>query len=394
MKIAGIIAEYNPFHNGHAWHVRQTRSLTGCDYVIACMAGHFTQRGEAACMSKWARTRMALECGIDAVFELPAMFAVRSADVFARGGVAILGGLGADILSFGSETEDLGLIHKIALLKSEEPEAVSRRLREKLGEGMSHARAWGEAAAEYCGLPVETLNQPNLILASEYVRMIDALRLDMQPVAVLRKGAYHGEDMGPFPSAAAIRSAFARGDVDAAVSAIPEPARSYAAADAMHPMDDILMYRLRGMSLDQLRALPESGEGIENRLYRQCRQTGSREALLDGLKCKRYTRTRLSRMLTYAVLSLDKALAEACPLPPYARLLGARETAKPLLGELKARACIPIFSNTADLRGDACFELECRATDLWSLMHDAPEERRAGREFREKFVRVQPCTTA
>ena len=162
MKIAGIIAEYNPFHNGHAFHVLETRRATGCDWVIACMAGHFTQRGEPAALSKWARARMALACGVDAVFELPALFAVRPADTFALGGVAILGGLGADVLSFGCETDDMALIRALADIKGTEPEAVSLRVREKLDAGMSHARARGEAVGEYLGLPPETINRPNL----------------------------------------------------------------------------------------------------------------------------------------------------------------------------------------------------------------------------------------
>ena len=125
MKIAGIVAEYNPFHRGHAYHVQQTRRLTGCDFVIACMAGHFTQRGEPALWSKWARARMALASGVDAVFELPALFAVRTADAFSRGGVAILGGLGVDALSFGSETDDRVLLSLLADLRRSEPEALS-----------------------------------------------------------------------------------------------------------------------------------------------------------------------------------------------------------------------------------------------------------------------------
>ena len=137
MRIAGIIAEYNPFHNGHALHIRRTREATGCDYVVACMAGHFTQRGEPALWSKWARARMALASGVDAVFELPALWAVRPADAFARGGVAVLGGLGCDVLSFGSETADLALLRRLAALRANEPAELSRSIREKLDGGLS-----------------------------------------------------------------------------------------------------------------------------------------------------------------------------------------------------------------------------------------------------------------
>lgn len=117
MKIAGVICEYNPFHRGHAYHLAETRARTGCDYIVACMTGSFVQRGEAACLSKWTRAEMALRSGADAVFELPALYAIRTADVFARGGVAILSGIGADVLSFGSETADMHLLESIAELR-------------------------------------------------------------------------------------------------------------------------------------------------------------------------------------------------------------------------------------------------------------------------------------
>lgn len=387
VRVAGIIAEYNPFHGGHAWHVVETRRRSGCDWVIACMDGHFTQRGEPALWSKWARARMALACGVDAVFELPALFAVRPADAFARGGVAVLDGLGADVLSFGSELDDLGLLRTLADLREGEPEAVSAKVREKLAAGKSHARARGEAVSEYLGLPCEAVNQPNAALAAEYLRAIKTLNAKIEPLAVRRRGDYHGETLGPFASAGAIRAALERGEAEAALAAVPEPARAWAQPDALHPMDDMLLYRLRGMDEAALATLPDGGEGLEHRLYRLCREASGREALLDALKCKRYTRARLSRMLACALLGFDRALLQSVTLPPYARLLGLRPGAEPLLRELKARATLHIASNAAALRGDPCFEAECRATDAWSLLHDRAEERVMGREFRESFVR-------
>ncbi len=387
MKIAGIIAEYNPFHEGHARHVRETRRLTGCDGIVACVAGHFTQRGEPTPWSKWARARMALACGVDAVFELPALFAVRTADAFARGGVAILGGLGCDALSFGSEA-DLGLLAAMADLRRDEPEALSRRIQERLDAGMSHARARGEAVAEALGVDPADVNRPNAILGAEYLRAIADQGAAMRPVAVRRVGDYHGEALGEYASATAIREAIRRGDTAATLSALPEAARPFAAPDAMHPMDDMLLYALRGMSPERLAQLPDVAEGLEHRLYAACREAPGREALLDALKCKRYTRARLSRILTHALLGVDRALVEACPMPGYARLIGARAGAEPLLAELKARSRLPIVTRAAELRGDPAFDLECRATDAWSLLHDDPALRMAGREYREKFVRV------
>ena len=185
----------------------------------------------------------------------------------------------------------------------------------------------------------------------------------------------------------AIRAAFARGENEAALTAIPEAARRYAVPDAMHPMDDLLLHRLRSMTLDELAALPDVAEGLEHRIYRLCRTAPGWEALLDALKCKRYTRSRLSRILTYALLGVDRALIGACPLPRYARLIGIRPGAEILLKELEKRAKLPVVTRAAALKGDGCFELECRATDLWALLHDDPPLRVAGREYTEKFIR-------
>ena len=383
MKIAGIIAEYNPFHNGHAWHVDETRRRTGCDSVVACMAGHFTQRGEPTPWSKWDRARMALAGGVDAVFEMPALFAVRTADAFARGGVAILGRLGCDALSFGSETADLALLRTLADWRAEEPEALSRAVRANLDAGMSHAKARGEAVAALLGVEPEAVNRPNLILAAEYLRAIAGGGFAMEPVAVERRGGYHDAAVGEYASAGAIRVAIARGDAASARAAMPD----WTEPDAMHPMDDLLLAALRRMDLEQLAALPDVSEGLEHRLYAACREASGREDLLDRLKCRRYTRARLSRLLTHALLGVDRAFVEAHPAPAYARLLGAREGAGPLLKELSARAAIPIVTRATALRGDPVFDLECRATDAWALLHDAPECRRMGREFTAKFVK-------
>ena len=386
MRIAGIIAEYNPFHNGHARHIEWTRRLTGCDYVVACMAGHFTQRGDGAILSKWDRARMALSCGADAVFELPALFAVRTADAFARGGVLTLHGLGVDVLSFGSETDDLNAIRMLAEIQENEPKSVSDRVREKLALGLSQPRAWGEAVAEVTGIDPGDINRPNLTLAVSYLRAIKRYCPRMEACAVKRNGDYHADQIGEEPSASALRLAFARGDIESALSAIPEAARPFAVPDRMHGMDDMLMYRLRRMTEDEMRALPDVAEGLERRLYRLCREASGREALLDALKCKRYTRARLSRMLTHALIGMDAQLIKQYPAPTYARLIGMRRDAAPLMRELKNRASLPIAASPDAIRDDEIFMLECRATDVWALMHDPPEARVSGREFTEKFV--------
>lgn len=388
MKIAGIIAEYNPFHNGHAHHIRQTRETTGCDYVVICMSGSFTQRGEAACMDKWTRTRIALECGADAVFDLPALFAVRTADAFARGGAGILGGLGCDFLSFGSELADPALLQKLAALRESEPPELTGAIRRGLDAGMSHARARGEALAELLHLEAAQLNSPNMILAAEYIRAIRASDCAVQPVAIPRIGRYHDPTLGQFASASAIRQAVQCGEVEAAAACVPPACREALGQIAMHPMDDLLLHTLRSMAKEEIAALPDVNEGLEKRVARCAREADSREALLEMLKCKRYTHARLSRLCAHALLGMTQEMLDRHPLPDYARLLGMRTDAQPLLSELKKRASLPIISDGSRLTGNEIFGLECRATDLRALLCNRPEERSAGQEFTRKFVRV------
>lgn len=388
MKIAGIIAEYNPFHRGHAYHIRRTRELTGCDYVVVCMDGHFTQRGEPACMSKWMRARMAIACGADAVVELPALYAVRTADAFARGGVDILGGLGVDYLSFGSESDDMDLLERLVDLRDNEPEEVTRRIREHLDAGMSHARAQGLAAGEYLDVDPEMLNRPNFILATEYIRAIRAKHPHVQPFAVPRIGGYHDQELGEFASASAIRGAFRQGETEKALDCLPDKVRAFAAFDRMHPMDDLLMYNLRSMTIEQMAQLPDVREGLESRLYRLSRETGTAEGLLDALKCKRYTHARLSRLLAHALLNMTQSLIDTNPVPAYGRIIAMAQDAGQLLKEISDRAAIPVVSNVRQIKDDPVFELECRATDIWALLHDEPSLRLPGREFTEKFIRA------
>lgn len=389
MKIAGVIAEYNPFHNGHAHHLKETRRKGNCDFVVVCMDGSFTQRGEPACMDKWARARLALKCGADAVFELPALWALQPADGFARGGVAVLGGLGCDLLSFGSEETDINLLKTLADMGENEPPELRAALREGLAAGKSHARARGEAIAELLGVDAALLNSPNLILGTQYLREIRAQNMKMEALPIKRIGNYHDAALGNFASASAVRAAIHDGKMEEALICVPEPAREeLRRAGRLHAMDDLLLHTLRGMPPEKIAEIPGVGEGLEQRIARCAQEASGREELLEALKCKRYTRARLSRICACALLKMTKSTVESHPLPGYARLIGMREDARPLLRELKVRSQLPIVSDAAQLRGDAVFDLECRATDLRALLCDEPSERRAGQEFTRKFVRI------
>ena len=394
MLTAGIIAEYNPFHSGHAYHIGQTRGLTGCDFVVALMGGAFSQRGEPMLLDKWTRAKMALDAGADLVLELPALFAVRPADRFALGGVSLLGALGqVDILSFGCEIADLSLLKLMAGALQAEPPELSARLRAHLAAGKSYPRARGEALSEYLRVPVEWINAPNTVLALEYIQANNRLPSPMKLCVVRRTTDYHGSELGEVASASAIREAIGRGDLDGACAAMPEKAAKLlkeavgrGATAGPAALDSLLLYRLRGLDADQIARLPDISEGLERRIKKKIADATSRQQLLDALKCKRYTMARLSRVCAYALLGLDRSLVEQVAYPPYARILGFRDRARPLMREIAATSAIPLISNNVLLEGDKCFLLERRATDLWGLCTRDPELRRAGRDLTEKML--------
>lgn len=396
MKIVGIISEYNPFHTGHAYHLHKAREAANCDFVVAVMSGAFTQRGEPALLDKWVRTEMALHCGVDLVIELPAYFAIQSADRFALGGIRLLGSLGAvDSFAFGCEMDDLKLLKRAALILEEEPPAFYRAMRARLDEGMSHARARGEALSEALYLAPDAFKAPNTALALEYLRANQALEKPMTPILIKRTGGYHDKTLSQYASATAIRHALSVDDLKGALTAMPEP--SARILERHWPedisdnrrLDDLLLYALRRADAAQLRALPDISEGLEMRIKRCAMTATSREELLLAVKCKRYPMARLMRIMTHAMLDMRRALLANYTVPPYARVLGFKKSASPLLKALDVQSSIPLITDPVRIREHPLFELENQVTDLWGLSTDAPHYRTAGRDYTERIVIVE-----
>lgn len=378
----GVICEYDPFHNGHAYHLAALKEACAGARIVCAMSGHFTQRGHAALFSKWARAEMALRSGADIVFELPALFACRDAQRFALGGVALLSSLGVVThLGFGSESGDISAL----LLEAARAEDAGQ-IRAGLLSGQSLARAR------------DTLSgAPNDILALEYLRAIRTLRSGLQPICVKREGSgYHDEALSALPSATAVRAAILRGEDIS--GALPGPsltlARKLLAAGAYqspHGLDTALLALLRTMDARTLSEVADIGEGLENRLLRAAQRASGRDALLALLKCKRYTRARLSRVLTQAMLGITKGIAERNPQPAYARLLGFRKDAAPLLREMADSSAIPIVTRPAKFMADGgeAFALDIRAGDLWALGVQNAACRAGHADLTEKVVIVE-----
>lgn len=376
MRVVGVIAEYNPFHLGHAHHLAEARRLARADAVVVVMSSVFTQRGDAAILSPQARARMALSSGADAVFALPAAWAVRDAEHFALGGVHLLAGLGCDAISFGTETTDLSALQRAARMLEQPDDAFNARVQSMMSSGMPYPAAVSaamEAMLPGCG---DLLASPNSTLAICYLRALLHLNDRMDVVPVQRIGGYHASALDePLPSATALRGAILRGDWASVRRAMSEEAfailREEAAKGSIHrpdALDGALLYRLRMMGAEDYAALPDVSEGIEHRLMTAASTALSRESLLQSAKTRRYPYARLSRLATHALLGFTQETFDSMELPQGAWLLGFRRDAKDLFAHFKAQGSLPVIGKAADAdRSASWFAAEEKAYDLWAL---------------------------
>ena len=370
METAGIVAEYNPFHRGHAWHIAETRRRLGGDAPVVCvMSGHWVQRGECALADKWLRAALALDRGADLVVELPTPWAMASAESFARGAVSLLAATGVvDVLSFGSETGELAPLEEAAaaLDAPDYPE----RLRAALGRGLSFPAARQEAAGAAC------LSAPNNNLGVEYLRSLRALSSTIRPLTVPRQGASHdGPAAGGFAAASELRRLFREGRGGEAAPYLTAP-WSGELADMQH-IERAVLSRLRTMGEGDWAALPDGGgaEGLPSRLAKAAREAVSLEDFYTRAKTRRYPHARLRRLALAAFLGLRAAERPAAP--PYVRVLGLGGRGRVLLRRMKDTCPLPVIVKPAQAReldGPArtLFESEARYTDLYGLCFPAP----------------------
>ena len=380
-KTAGIIAEYNPFHLGHRYQMEETRKRTGADFILVVMSGNFVQRGEPAIFEKSQRARMALLCGADLVIELPVSYAAGSAEDFACGAVSLLSGLNCvDYLSFGSEEGDLEPLKEAASMLSEESPRFSSILQEKLRQGLSFPRA-RSLALEESGLSPRSLSaasSSNNLLGIEYLKALERFSSSVQPVTIQRKGSgYHDnsmpEDDASYASASAIRRTAAAlckhpaeketGSLgtsilsEKALSQIPEPLHDMYRSSSLLPVfpDDcsaLLHYKLLSCLLEEtaLSAFSDFSPELAQRLKKNALKACSFSERAAYLKTRQYTYTRASRGLIHLLLNIrtqDMQKLRQDSFPSYARILGFKKSAAPLLKQIKEKTSIPVISRAA-----------------------------------------------
>ncbi len=410
MKVCAVIAEYNPFHLGHAYHLRQARLLTEADYIIVVMSGDFVQRGDPALVDKYARAKAALSCGADLVLELPSCFATGSAEYFARGAVSMLDHLGmVDYLCFGSECTDIQFLARFAEIFLEEPEPYKRILLEKLKLGYSYPTARSNAliiAYPALAADISVVSSPNNILGIEYIKAMHRRRSHILPVNIRRIGSDHRDRrLGLFQSSArAIRQAIqSNRTLEELHSQMPEEAyeilTEYFARERPLFQDDfstLLHYKLlseqaRGYT-DYLDITPDLSDKIRKYVY----QYTSFSEFCDLLKSKDMTYTRISRCLLHILLNITKDnmqfYIDNQDTVSYARLLGFREEAKPLLTAIDRNTSIPLITKMADadklltLGGHHMFQQEVQITDIYSSIQAAKSGHRMYHEYTRPMI--------
>lgn len=381
MTTAGIIAEFNPLHRGHAFLIEKLKQ-SGAESVAVVMSGDFVQRGDAAVLSRWARAKQALACGADLVVELPLPWAMSGAEHFALGGVAVLEALGAEAVGFGSECGDLEQLRRAQQALASP--LLRSAIREALKEGCTFAAARQRAVGGLFGEETAALlRAPNNILGVEYLKAVEELKADLSAYTIPRSGAEHASEHAKSgnASSAAIRKLLKCGkDVS---SLLPPGAYNVlkdeiACGRAPADLDRLgrgILAVLRKMNREEFSRLPDVSEGLENRIYAAVRTAGSLSDLYFSAKSKRYTLARIRRIVLSAFLGMDAECAAGTP--PYLRVLGVGPQGPGILKKAKQKALLPIvgrYADTASLgaRARRTFDLESRAADLYALCMPKP----------------------
>lgn len=372
MKNLGIICEYNPFHNGHA------KQIGMFERTVCLMSGNYVQRGEPAIVDKYIRAQTAVACGASLVLELPITCAISSAEGFASGAVSIFRRLGCvDAICFGSESGDINNIMSTAKILCEP--SFGAYLRAELEKGVSFPAA-REMALSAMGADASLLVKPNDILAVEYCKAILSQNAHLEPITVKREGDYHGGSDVQNPSASFLRTQESWEDF------MPAAAWDIFCRAPRHSLsagEKAWLARLRSVSEAEFEQVPYGSEGLWRKLMRACREQTSLEQIIEAVKSKRYTRTRIMRMLLCAFLGITEQMLQQPA--PYVRVLAFDDVGRTMLRQMRDEGSIPLV-NAGQMPPDAAYwELERRASDLYGLFREdslgAPAQEQNARVF-------------
>ena len=408
-SVLGIIAEYNPFHNGHLYHLNESKKITGSDYTIAIMSGNFTQRGEVSILNKWAKAKIAIENGIDLVIELPTLYATSSAENFATGAIKILNSLGiVDYISFGTECSDISVLDDITDVLYKEPQEYKSLLSHELSTGISFPKAREKALMIYLNNVrrfANVLSSPNNILGIEYLKALKRQNSNIQPIAIKREGNNYN-DIAIFPSAkyasaTAIRNSCKNENFSILKRVMPESSYTMLFecikkgnfVTDISSFDKEIIYTLRKMSTSEIANLPDVNEGLEFALKKAANECNSVIELLTLIDSKRYTKTRIQRILFYAILGITKKdMQISFNAKPYIRVLGFNNKGKELLSSISERnkklqiitSVKKFIDNAPNKNLKLMLEKDIWATNVYTLGYEY--ESKANLDYTEKLI--------
>lgn len=367
-EVLGIIGEYNPFHNGHLYHIAKSKEETGAQYVVCVISGNFVQRGDTSIINKWAKAKMALEGGADLVIELPTIYSISSAENFAEGAIKILNSLKiVDTISFGMEANDVSILNNIANVLYAEPKEYTTMLAHELQKGNSFPKARENALLMYLNdikKYANVLSGSNNILGIEYLKALKRTKSNITPVGIKREKVLYKDQymVDEFASATAIRRMLMTRQFDDVRKSIPKTSYKILGEELKqgHYVLDLfkfekeILYQLRKMTVEEIKKLPDVSEGLENSIKNAADSCNSLNELINIVKSKRFTQTRIMRILLYALLEIDKKQMETSrKIIPYTRVLGMNEKGKQLISDItKANPKINIVTSVKKYMDD------------------------------------------
>lgn len=394
MNATGVVVEYNPFHNGHKFHLDESKLVTEADLVVAVMSGNFLQRGEPALVSKWARTKMALAQGVDIVLELPYVYATQHAEVFAKGAISILNQLGIQSLCFGSEAGDINEFYSLLTFINQQNTTYNIYIHEKLKKGYSYPKALALAFKELNNHEqILDLSLPNNILGYHYIKAIHEQAANIKPYTIMRKNThYHDKEIPThsIASATSIREKLVNqnGDLSSIRHVVPETtyhelinfSEQYESFQNWERLFPYLKFKIMTSSLSQLAEIYEAEEGLENRLVSSIKEATSFLDMMKKMKTKRYTWTRLQRFCLHALTNTTKEemkhVNENCP---YIRVIGMSITGREYMNQRKKQLDVPLVSTVSKTK-HPFLEIENRSTFCYSLGYNSKIQSKILRE--------------
>lgn len=371
-KILGIIAEFNPFHNGHKYLIDQAKSIVNPDYTVIAVSGNFTQRGQASIINKFEKTKTVLNSGANLVIEIPTIYSISSAENFAEGGVKVLMQAKVTHLAFGIEDDKLDTIKLIADTLVEENDEFKTLLKKYMDEGLSFAQSRCKALIDYLKDEriEETINRPNNILAIEYLKAIKRLNANFEIIPIKRNGEYK--------SSTDIRNKIFNNEEYA--TDIPEESRKILMENNgnfvnLNYFEKIMIYKLRTMDTDTLNNLADVAEGLDNLMVKYAKETNNLEGLIQNIKSKRYTQTRIQRILLYVLFEITKDdMKLSKEIMPYVRVLGMDNNGEKLLKNIDQSVLITSVKKFYDSCENNVYkrllDLDIKATNVYSLMNN------------------------